>query len=404
MLAVAAEAGWPIQDDDRERLLAALTRFVQGKLVRYSALQTADLNLRKLAALDALSRYGPVKPSLLDSLNLDAAQLPTSGLLDLVGVLERSASLAHRSERLANAWELLRARLNFQGTRLSFSTERTDALWWLMISSDSNANRLLLAALPRAEWREDIARLVRGALGRQQRGHWNTTVANAWGTLAMEKFAAAFEATPVSGSSSLRYGTTLRQLSWPQADGAVQVDLPWQGGTHELQLGHSGAGAPWAMVRATAAMPLAQALSSGLHIVKSMRAVEQKTPGVWSRGDVVRVHLDLEAQTDSTWVVVDDPIPAGSSVLGSGLGGQSTLLQRDDHAGGWAWMAFEERRFDGYRAYYRFVPKGRWSVEYTLRLNNPGTFGLPSTRAEAMYAPELFGELPNAAMTIQAAQ
>ena len=35
-------------------------------------------------------------------------------------------------------------------------------------------------------------------------------------------------------------------------------------------------------------------------------------------------------------------------------------------------------------------------VEYTLRLNNAGDFALPPTRAEALYAPEMFGELPNA--------
>jgi len=102
-------------------------------------------------------------------------------------------------------------------------------------------------------------------------------------------------------------------------------------------------------------------------------------------------------------VVIDDPIPAGATILG-GLGGQSALLQRDDRESGWAWLAFEERRFESYRAYYRFVPKGHWSVEYTMRLNNPGTFQLPATRVEAMYAPEMLGELPNAPITVHAAQ
>jgi len=102
-------------------------------------------------------------------------------------------------------------------------------------------------------------------------------------------------------------------------------------------------------------------------------------------------------------VVVDDPIPAGATILGSGLGGQSELLQRDDRRTGWAWLAFEEHRFDSDRAYYRFVPKGHWTLEYTVRLNNPGTFELPATRVEAMYAPEMLGELPNAAVTVQAA-
>ena len=42
------------------------------------------------------------------------------------------------------------------------------------------------------------------------------------------------------------------------------------------------------------------------------------------------------------------------------------------------------------RAYYGFVPKGVFSYEYTVRLNNPGVFQLPPSRVEAMYAPEMY--------------
>jgi len=34
-------------------------------------------------------------------------------------------------------------------------------------------------------------------------------------------------------------------------------------------------------------------------------------------------------------------------------------------------------------------------------LNNPGRFELPATRVEALYAPEMFGELPNRVWEIQ---
>ena len=30
-----------------------------------------------------------------------------------------------------------------------------------------------------------------------------------------------------------------------------------------------------------------------------------------------------------------------------------------------------------------------------MRLNNPGEFQMPETRVEALYAPEMFAELPN---------
>jgi uncharacterized protein YfaS (alpha-2-macroglobulin family) len=402
VLAIAQESAWPIRDDDRSRMQRALTAFIEGKIQRGSALPTADLTIRKLQALDALSRYGLARPAMLDSLAFEPNLLPTSALLDWVGVLERTPDIPNAGARSREALAILRSRLNFQGTTMGFSTEHTDGLWWLMISSDSNANRLLLTVLRNPEWRADIPRLVRGALGRQQFGHWNTTVANAWGVLAMEKFSAAFESTPVIGSTSVRYGADQHSISWPQQPGqSGTVSVPWHSGMDTLQLSHTGSGAPWAMVRATAALPLTQPLSTGFKIVRSIMPVEQQTPGHWARGDVVRIHLELEAQSDMSWVVVDDPVPSGASILGSGLANQSNLLQRDDTSTGWAFPAFEERRFDGFRAYYRFVPKGTWTVEYTVRLNNPGTFELPATRVEAMYAPEMLGELPNSTVLVQ---
>ena len=41
-------------------------------------------------------------------------------------------------------------------------------------------------------------------------------------------------------------------------------------------------------------------------------------------------------------------------------------------------------------------------TSYTVRLNNVGEFALPPTRVEAMYAPEMFGELPNARVKVEA--
>jgi alpha-2-macroglobulin len=121
---------------------------------------------------------------------------------------------------------------------------------------------------------------------------------------------------------------------------------------------------------------------------------------VLSRGDVVRVHLDIDAQSDMTWVVVNDPVPAGATILGSGLGRDSETATEGEKRPEGAWPAFVERGFEGYRAYYDYLPKGKLQVEYTVRLNNVGTFGLPPTRVEALYAPSAFGAIPNAAIVV----
>jgi alpha-2-macroglobulin len=168
-----------------------------------------------------------------------------------------------------------------------------------------------------------------------------------------------------------------------------------------VKIEHAGSGKPWLTFTSKAAVPLTVPFSSGYRITKTVTAVEQKTPGRYSRGDVLRVKLELDAQADMTWVVIDDPIPAGATLLGSGLGRDEKINTSSERVDGRAWLAYEERSFEAFRGYYRYLPKGGFSVEYTVRLNNPGSFGLPATRVEAMYAPEMFGEFPNAQMVVQ---
>jgi alpha-2-macroglobulin len=162
-----------------------------------------------------------------------------------------------------------------------------------------------------------------------------------------------------------------------------------------LTVDHAGAGQPWVTLEARAAIPLKAPLASGYRLTKSLTPVEAATAGQFTRGDVLRVRLTIEADRDMTWVVVNDPIPAGASHLGTGLGRDPQTAVRDEERHAHAMPAFEERAFDGFRAYYEFVPKGSLSVEYTIRLNQSGRFNLPPTRVEALYAPEMFGELPN---------
>jgi hypothetical protein len=62
---------------------------------------------------------------------------------------------------------------------------------------------------------------------------------------------------------------------------------------------------------------------------------------------------------------------------------------------------YEELANDGYHASYDYVPAAGVQVIYKMRLNNAGTFKLPTTRIEAVYAPENFAEAPNADITVR---
>jgi hypothetical protein len=126
---------------------------------------TADLSLRKLAAVEALARHGAVDPALLDSIAVEPNLWPTSAVLDWWSVLRRMPAIANRDARLKEAEQIVRARLKVQGTAMGFSTERTDYLWWLMVSGDVNALRLVLSLVDAGEWKDEVPRSCAGRSG-----------------------------------------------------------------------------------------------------------------------------------------------------------------------------------------------------------------------------------------------
>ncbi|MFP3554644.1 MG2 domain-containing protein [Paraburkholderia sp. SIMBA_049] len=421
--AAKLDSRFALPDDLRAKLEGGLVNFVEGRLERNFWAPRKDLDLRKLAALEALSRHGVARASMLGSIEIAPNQWPTSAVLDYYAVLSRVKDIPQRDEKLAQVEQIIRARLTDQGTRLTFSTADNDDLWWLMSGTETNAARTALTFVDMPGWKDEMPRLVAGLLALQKNGAWQTTTANLWGSIAVQRFSQVFESVPVTGQTKLQLGSTDKTISWSQpaaaaanyasataitktADTRSQL-LPWPPETRSapvsLTLTHDGTGKPWATIESLAAVALKAPFAAGYRITKTVTPIDPAVKGVNTRGDIVRVHLDIDAQTDMTWVVVNDPVPAGATILGSGLGRDSEAATQGEKSKGEAWPAFVERGFDGYRAYYDYVPKGKFSIEYTVRLNNVGTFGLPPTRVEALYAPSTFGVLPNTAVVVKPA-
>lgn len=399
VLSIGNEADWTIPAASQKSMISGLRLFLDGKL-NEAVINGMDLDIHKLAAMEALSRYGiPVK-GWVQAIRVNPNLWPTSAVIDWRNMLQRQPDLPNHNQRAVEIEKILSARLDFRGTTMGFSTEKDDCRWWLMTSGDVNANRLILSVLRSPSWREDMPRLVRGTLSRQNFGHWLTTIANAWGVLAMEKFSQLFENQPVSGTTQGQLGSQKQSWDWAKIPkGDIRL-FGWPESSSDIELQHQGSGKPWAVVTSLAAVPLKEPFSNGYRVKKTILPVMQKAKGIWGRGDIARVRLECEAQSDMGWVVVSDPIPGGGTILGSGLGRDSRISTQGEKREGWVFPAFEERSQEAFRAYYEYVPKGAWIVEYTVRLNNSGEFHLPATRVEALYSPEMLGEIPNGIFTV----
>jgi uncharacterized protein YfaS (alpha-2-macroglobulin family) len=400
LLDTAQQNGWSIPKESLERMVKALVDRVTGRVPFADApyLSSGHLALRKLAALQSISRYQSVDRRWLDTLAIDPAAWPDNSVVDWLLLLQRSA-WPDQEPLLQEAKRVIRNRLEWQGSRLGFAKESHPALGWMMVSAQTNAQRLLLAVLDDPHWQEELPRLLQGLLASQKNGHWSGSPANAWGTLAVRAFANRFEKTPIQGSTQAQLEQQQVRLEWQNKPAGESLDLAWPSAAATLSVQHQGSGTPWLTVESRAAQRLQQPLQSGYRLQRTLIPVEQKQAGVWTQGDLLRVRFTFEAQADRTWVVLDDPIPAGSAILGSGSNTDSQLLGAAQS--GDLRPSFSERTFASYRAYFEWLPRGKWQLEYTLRLNNPGHFTLPSSRIEAMYSPDMFAELPVEAITVQ---
>ncbi|MEO8373643.1 MAG: MG2 domain-containing protein [Sphingomonas bacterium] len=394
VLSLTADAGLPIPEGPRTRMIEAMKAVLDGRLRHESY---GDARYQRLAAMSALARAGAGTPAMLGQIGIIPKDMPTASLADYLVALDHIPGIANANALKADAQAVLRTRLAYEGTRLDL-TDQNSAAWWLMSSGDEAAIKAVIATLGRPGWQDDAPKMMVGVSLRQSRGHWDTTTANAWGTIAARKFSALYPAEAIGGTTSLALGSQTISRSWPLAVNLRQASFPLPRAATPLRLSQSGGAGPWANVSVSAAVPLTRSLFAGYKMTKQVDVVQARTKGVLTRGDVLKVTITVEASAERNWVVVNDPIPAGATIIGD-LGGQSSMLGAVTGGDG-VEPSYVERGNEAWRGYFAWVPAGKFSVVYTMRLNGAGRFNLPPSRVEAMYSPAIRAQVPNAPVVV----
>ena len=413
VLSLTGEAGLAIPEASKTKMVEGMRAVLDGR-VRHEAY--GDVRLQRAAAFSALARAGAATPAMLGQIGLNPFEMPTATLADYLMALDRVPGLAN-AQALRSAGEAeLRKRLVFESTRLDL-TDQSKAPWWLMSSADEGAIKALAAVVGRPGWQDDGPKMMVGVSLRQVRGRWDTTTANAWGTIAVRKFAGIYPATAIAGTTSLSLAGRTIDKAWPLATDKRLASFALPATKSPLVLRQSGGAGPWATVSVRAAVPLTKPLNAGYRMSRTFEVVQRRVAGQLTRGDVVKVTITVDATAERNWVVIDDPIPAGATIVGD-LGGQSKMLADQAQAGngvqfgavdsdGKLWdvqvgvvPAYVERGNDSWRGYYAWVPRGRFQASYMLRLNGAGHFHLPPSKVEAMYTPGIRAMAPVADVVV----
>jgi alpha-2-macroglobulin len=382
VLRLSRLSGWPLPTAERARMVAGLTPFADGRTETDAA--------TRLTALAALAGEAVRVSAMLSGFSVRPDQWSAASLLDWREVL----LAGRRSPAAIDA--RLKAMIDARG---SIARLASDGDWSLAGSRDATMARLLLVAAQ--AWPADAPRLARALMLAQQRGHWDTTPANAFGTLAMAGFAARFETTPVTGRTDVMLAAATARIDWGTAPAPIILPLPAK--ATPLRIVHKGSGQPWVLAQIAAAVPATHAIANGLTLKREVIPVTQATKGRWSRGDVLAVRLTITARAPTPWVALTDPIPPGATILGGALGGRSELLAGNGGGSGnsnGTGPDWQERRTGAWRGFWRELGPGGATIEYRVRLGSAGRFSLPPASAEAMYAPDVRALLPGAALVV----
>lgn len=126
-------------------------------------------------------------------------------------------------------------------------------------------------------------------------------------------------------------------------------------------------------------------------------------------GDVIQVRLTVIAPNDLHYVVIEDPIPAGTDAINPELatsqqiGTQPELNPQDPLSQGWGWWWFSniEYRDEKVVLFSTYLPAGTYEYVYSIRAGLPGTYNVIPTTGYEFYFPEVYGRGAGMTFTIE---
>ena len=143
--------------------------------------------------------------------------------------------------------------------------------------------------------------------------------------------------------------------------------------------------------------------AEGLEISREIKPMSGGT--VFKAGARAIVTITVKTPQDRTFVAVNDPVPAGFEVVNTELAVESaedahTLAEKSERGGGWGEFERAERYDDRMLIFADYLTAGEHKYSYIVQATVPGTYYGPSSLAEGMYEPEVFGRTAGGSVEI----
>ncbi len=404
-LAKASRNGLAVDKSRLERAAVWLKNFLrqEGETGR-EPYGRRTLNTVKSFGLYVLALLGQPEPAYVDKFFAERSELSLFGKTCLLRAIHLGGGSSEARDVLLQ--ELLnKAKITPESAHFEDDTGEQDD--WIY-SSNLRTSALILQTLIEIG-RDDplLPRLARWLIEKQQAGRRLSTQDRFFAFYALNDYYIKYEASAgefrakivLAGRTLLDepFKSTSRQvrshrIKLDEAAADENKVLP-------LEIGKTGGGLLYYGARLTYVprVPLLPR-DEGVAVLKKIESLDGKPLDIIPPGSLVVVTLEIALPQETLFIVVDDPLPAGLEAVNTSFATESEEAQRSlakiDWASFPAWrQGFNHRelRDDRVLLFADSLPAGIHTHRYLARALSWGDFICPGTKAEAMYAPEVFG-------------
>ncbi|MCO6449232.1 MAG: Ig-like domain-containing protein [Caldilineales bacterium] len=420
-LVTARDAGYQVDD----KVLADAARYLSSQLKSPDQLKGEALNQQAffVYVLDQYASSAGTELPLAETQALwpERERMAQYAQAYLALTLHNQREAAETADQAQSLLDRLAGKAVSSATGAHWEEEAVD---WLTMNTDTRSTAVILSALTAIQPDQPLGpNVVRWLMSVRQDGGWATTHETAWTLLALTDWMVAsgelegdfdwdvaLNEQPL-GAGSVDDANIAEPTVLRAAVGEMLVDQ-----INALRLERTdGPGQLYysAHLRAFQPVPEIAPTNRGIVVERkySLAGDESGTAITGAQvGDVIDVELTIVLPNNATYLLVEDPIPAGTEPIDASLATTSRRFDAPEFESGedapppppwWYWNpATYQLKDDRVAMLATELPAGSHTFRYQLRASNPGQFNVLPVRGEMMYFPEVYGHGAGSAFTI----
>lgn len=401
----AARAGYHPDGNGLERTLQYLKSFLRWEWpAGHSYWTKSDWLSTRAFALYVLALAGQPQSGYYEKLLADRGDLSLFGKALFLKALHLGKGPAQAREVLLQ--ELLN-KVQVTPETAHFEEEAPETGGWIYDSNLRTSAVVLQTLVETGVNHPLLPAMARWLVRRLDSAAVLTTQENLYAFYALSDYYKKMEPAPPDFQARISLaGKALIESAFRGADARPQSArfnlsefAPAGGGALDLAVEKTGPGVLYYSARLTYAPgSRLKPRDEGIAVLKRVESMDGRPLGTIRPGALVVVTLEVAVPRETLYVVVDDPLPAGLEAVNPDFATESdedrrklAALVPESSDEPWDEFSHVELRDDRVLLFADFLRAGIHVHRYLARALSVGVFGQPGTKAEQMYAPEVFG-------------